>query len=152
EELDAVEGTIFAAGTTRDTTSRIYELKRDLLSLKRAVFPLVDIAERLMRDDLIPATARPYFRDVMDHAVRTTDQIDDLLELVATALSANLALIAVAQNDQMKRLAAWAAIIAVPTMLAGIYGMNFHHMPELDWAWGYPAALAVMGGACVALF
>jgi len=151
-ELDSLESAIFDGGTTRDTTSRIYDLKRDLLGLKRAVSPLVDMADRLMKDDLIPTDARPYFRDVYDHALRTTDQIDDLLELLATALNANLALIAVAQNEQMKRLAAWAAIIAVPTMVAGIYGMNFKHMPELSWIWGYPGALAIMAVACLGLF
>src|SRR5262249_42410375 len=114
--------------------------------------PLVDVADRLTRDDLIPKGVRPYFRDVADHAQRAADRIADQLELLTTTLNANLALIAVAQNDQMKRLAAWAAIIAVPTMVAGIYGMNFHNMPELSWAWGYPAALSIMAGACLALF
>lgn len=154
EQLDELEADIFGSGTTRDTTSRIYLLKRDLLNLKRAVFPLVDMSGRLARfpDALIPEAARPYFRDVYDHSLRSNEMIDTLRELLSAALDANLSLIAVAQNEQMKRLAAWAAIIAVPTMVAGIYGMNFQHMPELAWAWGYPAAIAAMAGSCALLY
>jgi len=154
EEFDRVERQIFDGGTTRDTTGKVYDLKRELLGMRRAVFPLVEMCHRLMRgpDDLIPESARPYFRDIYDHALRVNELIDNLLELLTTALNANLALIAVAQNEQMKRLAAWAAIIAVPTMVAGIYGMNFQHMPELSWLWGYPAALGVMAGSCGILF
>lgn len=154
EALGALEGEIFGSGTTRDTTSRIYGMKRDLLSLKRAVFPLVDVSSQLARfpDELVPEPVRLYFRDVYDHALRSNEMIDTLRELLSAALDANLSLIAVAQNEQMKRLAAWAAIIAVPTMVAGIYGMNFQHMPELSWTWGYPAALATMAGSCAVLY
>lgn len=154
EQLGELEAEIFGSGTTRDTTSRIYLQKRDLLKLKRAVFPLVDMSGQLARfaDDLVPEPVRVYFRDVYDHALRCNEMIDTLRELLGAALDANLSLIAVAQNEQMKRLAAWAAIIAVPTAVAGIYGMNFEHMPELSWAYGYPAAIGVMAGACLTLF
>ncbi|MBI3028188.1 MAG: magnesium/cobalt transporter CorA [Candidatus Rokubacteria bacterium] len=153
-ELEALEETIFGETLSRATTSRIYELKRDLLEVKRAVSPLVDICNRLMRFDipLIPDDTRLYFRDVYDHAIRINEMVDVLRELLTTALEANLSLIAVSQNEAMKKLAAWAAIIAVPTMVAGVYGMNFRHMPELDWLYGYPAAMAATLGICGALY
>jgi hypothetical protein len=102
----------------------------------------VDICNRLVRFDvdLVPEEVRPYIRDVYDHSIRINETVDTLRELLTSALEANLSLIAVAQNDSMKQLAAWAAIIAVPTMIAGVYGMNFRHMPELDWWLGYPFA------------
>ena len=153
-ELEAVEETIFGETLSRATASRIYELKRDLLEIKRAVSPLVDICNRLMRFDvpLIPDDTRLYFRDVYDHAIRINEMVDTLRELLTTALEANLSLIAVSQNEAMKKLAAWAAIIAVPTMVAGVYGMNFRHMPELDWLYGYPAVMAATLGICGALY
>lgn len=139
---------------SRDTTGRIYRLKRDLLAMKRAVSPLVDVCNRLMRFDsqLIPEDTRPYYRDVYDHTIRINEMIDTTRELLTTALEANLSLISVAQNEATKRLAAWAAIIAVPTAVAGIYGMNFRHMPELSWQYGYPFSLVVMVGACAGLY
>jgi magnesium transporter len=154
EKLETLEEEIFGEQFNRQTTSRIYQLKRDLLALKRAVSPLVDVCNRLMRFDLklIPEDTRPYFRDVYDHVVRINEMIDNLRELLTTALEANLSLISVAQTEHTKRLAAWAAIIAVPTMIAGVYGMNFDTMPELHWTFGYPVIMAVMLGACVALF
>jgi magnesium transporter len=154
DDLEALEETIFGETLSRATTSRIYELKRDLLEVKRAVSPLVDICNRLMRFDipLIPDDTRLYFRDVYDHAIRINEMVDILRELLTTALEANLSLIAVSQNEAMKKLAAWAAIIAVPTMVAGVYGMNFRHMPELEWLYGYPAAMAATLGICGALY
>ena len=102
--------------------------------------------------DLIPEDTRPYFRDVYDHVVRLNEIIDNTRELLTTALEANLSLISVSQNEDTKRLAAWAAIIAVPTMVAGIYGMNFNVMPELTWRYGYPVSLGLMASACAALY
>jgi magnesium transporter len=154
DKLGALEDNIFRQTLTRETTERIYQLKRDLLEVKRAVVPLVDMCNRLVRTDvaLIPDDARVYFRDVYDHAIRINEMIDTLRELLTTALEANLSLISVSQNDAMKRLAAWAAIIAVPTMIAGVYGMNFKFMPELDWFWGYPVAMTAMVAACGFLY
>jgi magnesium transporter len=154
DDLEALEETIFGETLSRTTTSRIYELKRDLLEIKRAVSPLVDICNRLIRFDvpLIPDDTRLYFRDVYDHTIRINEMVDTLRELLTTALEANLSLIAVSQNEAMKKLAAWAAIIAVPTMVAGVYGMNFRHMPELDWLYGYPAVMAVTLGICGFLY
>ena len=154
DKLEALEDNIFRQTLTRETTERIYQLKRILLEVKRGVAPLVDMCNRLMRADttLIPDDVRPYFRDVYDHAIRINEMIDVLRELLTTALEANLSLVAVSQNDAMKRLAGWAAIIGVPTMIAGIYGMNFKFMPELDWLFGYPMAMALMIGACGFLY
>jgi len=153
DKLGELEDDIFRQTLTRETTQRIYQLKRDLLEVKRAVAPLVDICNRLVRTDvtLIPDDARVYFRDVYDHTIRINEMIDTVRELLTTALEANLSLISVAQNEAMKRLAGWAAIIAVPTMIAGIYGMNFKFMPELEWPFGYPVTMIVMVGACAFL-
>ena len=154
DRLEELEDNIFQQTLTRETTERIYQLKRNLLEVKRAVAPLVDMCNRLVRTDsaLIHEDARVYFRDVYDHTIRINEMIDTLRELLTTALEANLSLISVSQNEAMKRLAGWAAIIAVPTMIAGIYGMNFKFMPELDWVLGYPVAMVVMLGACGFLY
>jgi magnesium transporter len=153
-ELERLEEAIFGDQFSRDTTESIYNLKRSLLELKRAVSPLVDICNRLVRFDvdLVPEEVRPYIRDVYDHSIRINETVDTLRELLTSALEANLSLIAVAQNDSMKQLAAWAAIIAVPTMIAGVYGMNFRHMPELDWWLGYPFAISLMVAVCGGLY
>jgi magnesium transporter len=154
DRLEELEDDIFQQTLTRQTTERIYQLKRNLLEVKRAVAPLVDMCNRLVRTDsaLIPEDARVYFRDVYDHTIRINEMIDTLRELLTTALEANLSLISVSQNEAMKRLAGWAAIIAVPTMIAGIYGMNFKFMPELDWVLGYPVAMGTMLAACGFLY
>ena len=154
ERLEGLEEEIFDGRFDRTTTSRIYELKRQLVTLKRAVSPLIDICNRLVRFDmaLIPETARPYFRDVYDHVVRINESIDNLRELLTTALEANLSLVSVQQNEVTKKLAAWAAILAVPTAIAGIYGMNFRHMPELDWRYGYAVVMASIVVVCGTLY
>jgi magnesium transporter len=154
DRLGKLEERIFgAARPQRDVAQRIYQLKRLLIAAKRAVSPLVDVCNRLTRwngHGLIPDEVRPYFRDVYDHVVRINDTVDSLRELLSSALDANLALVAIRQNEVMKQLAGWAAIVAAPTLLAGIWGMNFEGMPELRTWWGYPLALAtiftVMGG------
>ncbi|PYN58468.1 MAG: magnesium and cobalt transport protein CorA [Candidatus Rokuibacteriota bacterium] len=154
DKLEALEGEIFGKSFDRATTERIYQLKRDLLEVKRAIAPLVDMCNRLVRTDmtLIPEDVRPYFRDVYDHVIRINEMIDTLRELLTTALEANLSLISVSQNEAMKRLAGWAAIFAVPTMIAGVYGMNFKFMPELEWHLGYPLVMGLMLGACGFLY
>jgi magnesium transporter len=154
EEVEDLEDVIFGMADTGEATSRIYQLKRDLLSLRRAVTPLVEVCNRLMRFDLphIPEDTRVYFRDVYDHIVRLNETIDAQRELLTTALEAHLSLMSHAQNEHMKRITAWAAMIAVPTMIAGIYGMNFKNMPELSWAYGYHISIVVMVAACVGLY
>ncbi|HEY7363534.1 MAG TPA: magnesium/cobalt transporter CorA [Methylomirabilota bacterium] len=154
DQLESLEQEIFEERFDRTTTTRIYRLKRELLELKHAASPLVDIGNRLMRVDLasIHEATRPYFRDVYDHVVRINEMLDTLRELLTTALEANLSLISVSQADVVKRLTSWGAIIAVPTLIASIYGMNFHVMPELHWWFGYPFALTLMLSICGFLY
>jgi magnesium transporter len=154
DELEQLEEEIFGDASSRETTQRIYEFKRRLLEVKRAVSPLVDMCNRLMRTDLelIPEDTRPYIRDVYDHVLRINELVDTLRELLIAALEANLSLIAVRQNEVMRKLAGWAAIIAVPTMIAGIYGMNFEFMPELRWPLGYPLVMGMTLGTCGFLY
>jgi magnesium transporter len=154
DELEGLEDEIFRDNLSRDTTTRIYQLKRELLAVKRAVSPLVEVCNRLTRFDvdMIPEDTRPYFRDVYDHVIRINDMIDNTRELLTTALEANLSLITISQNEDTKRLAGWAAIITTPTLIASIYGMNFEHMPEMSWRYGYPAVLCLMVAASSALY
>jgi len=154
EELVGLEEKIFAEQSRRETTFEIYHLKRQLMEVKRAVSPLIEICNRLMRFDLkvIPEDTRPYFRDIYDHVVRINEMLDNARELLGTALDANFSLISISQNDVAKRFAGWAAIIGVPTMIAGIYGMNFKDMPELNWTFGYPLALTFTFGSALSLY
>lgn len=154
DEVEEIEEVILGEQRSSGATERIYRLKRDLLSLRRAISPLVEVCNRLMRFELpnIPDDTRPYFRDVYDHVMRLNETIDVQRELLTTALEAHLSLVSVAQSDHMKRLAAWAAMIAVPTMIAGIYGMNFTHIPELSWRYGYAASLVAMALASGGLY
>jgi magnesium transporter len=154
DELESLEEVLFQGQFNRDLTQKIYSLKRDLVLVKRAVSPLVEICNRLVRfdTDLIQEEMRPYFRDVYDHVIRINETVDNLRELLTTALEANLSLISVAQNDVMKKLAAWAAIIAIPTLIAGIYGMNFEYMPELRWRYGYVGLMGIMAALCAFVY
>ncbi len=154
KELDDLEDQIFSGKFDRTVTARLYHLRRDLLSLKQAVTPLIDVSAHLSRihSKLISSDSQPYFQDVHDHVVRIADLIESLQQLSHIALESYLALISVAQNDDTKRLAAWAAILAVPTLIAGLYGMNFKFMPETDWQYGYPAAIVMMFTICFLLY
>jgi len=154
EDLENLEETIFDEKFRRETTAQIYHLKHQLLDVKRSVSPLIDICNRLMRFDLkvIEEETRPYFRDVYDHAIRINEMVDNSRDLLTTALEANLSLISISQNEVAKKFAGWAAIIGIPTMVAGVYGMNFKFMPELDWPLGYPIIMAITFGSCVALY
>lgn len=154
QELVQVEDKIFGERPSRETTERIYQLKRELLEVKRAVSPLTDICSRLMRFDLklIPDDIRPYFRDVYDHTLRINEMLDNTRELVTAALEANFSLTSISQSEVSKKFAGWAAIIGVPTMVAGIYGMNFKAMPELNWTYAYPVVLTITFGICIGLY
>jgi len=129
-------------------------LKRELLEVARAVSPLIDVCNRLMRFEMkcISPQTRPYFRDVYDHVIRTNDMINNIQELLKTALEANFALISISQSDVSKKFAGWAAIIAIPTMVAGFYGMNFKSIPEAEWEYGFYAVLLLTLGACITLY
>lgn len=154
QELHSLEQEIFAGRFSAAITGRLYGLMRDLVSVKRAVSPLTDVSSHLARVecDVIPAESRPYFQDVHDHVLRIGEMVDTVQQMTATALNAHLALASVSQNEDTKRLAAWAAILAVPTLIAGLYGMNFENIPELHWSLGYPAAMGVMLLLCLVLY
>ncbi len=154
QKLLEVEEEIFGKKPTRGTTQRIYELKRELLEVKRVMTPLIDICNRLMRFDIkrVPDDTRPYFRDVYDHAIRINEMLDNTRDLVTAALEANFSLTSISQSEVSKKFAGWAAIIGVPTMIAGIYGMNFEAMPELHWTYAYPVVLIVTFVLCVILY
>ncbi|NEA99093.1 magnesium and cobalt transport protein CorA [Streptomyces sp. SID13726] len=151
DDLDAVETDVFAPHSARNSDAgRIYQLKRELLELRRAVVPLGRPLTWLATEPC-PAVApgiRPYFRDVADHLARVIEQINAFDGLLDSILQAHLAQVTVAQNEDMRKITAWAAVIAVPTMVCGVYGMNFDHMPELRWRFGYPTVLAVIATAC----
>jgi magnesium transporter len=152
EDIDAVESAVFTKARARDA-ERIYLLKREVLELRRAVTPLAEplrlLAGRPMR--LVHPSIREYFRDVEDHLARVSEQVAGYDELLTTIVHANLAQVTVAQNEDMRKISAWVAIFAIPTMVAGIYGMNFDTMPELHWRLGYPLVMAVTFGICLAL-
>ena len=129
-------------------------VRRDLLRLRNAVVPLVEVCRRLEHAEVvaIDAAMQPLFRDVTDHILRVQEEIDSLREVLAFAFEASLMTGQAQQTAITRKLAAWAAILAVPTAIAGIYGMNFEHMPELSWRLGYPLALLAMAGCCLALY
>ena len=146
EEIEEIEERIFAGETSRAQIEALYTLKRKLLVLDHATGPLLEVAGKLHGGRVPPICAglQDYFRDVYDHLLRLKQSIDNLRDMVTTAASLNLSLITISESEVTKRLAAYGALLAVPTMVAGIYGMNFRAMPELDWRWGYPAVLAGM--------
>jgi magnesium transporter len=147
-EVETLEERIFAGDTSRAQIESLYTLKRKLATLDHASGPLLEVAAKLHGGRVPPICAglHDYFRDVYDHLLRLHQSIDNLRDMVTAAASMNLSLLTIAENEVTKRLAAYGALVAVPTMLAGVYGMNFRYMPELDWWLGYPAALATMVG------
>ncbi|MFJ9339685.1 magnesium/cobalt transporter CorA [Streptomyces sp. NPDC101733] len=149
-DMDAVETAVFSEGGNRGDAGRIYQLKRELLELRRAVAPLSRPLQHLATQPIavIPAEVRAYFRDVADHLARATEQINAYDGLLDSVLQAHLAQVTVAQNEDMRKITAWAAIVAIPTMVCGVYGMNFDNMPELHWTYGYPLVVGVMAVAC----
>ena len=154
DELETVEERIFANGSPRANIEALYELKNRLMVVKHAVAPLLEGISNLSgaRVPALCTGLREYFRDIYDHLLRLNQTIESIRDSVATAISVNLSMITLQENETMKRLAAYAALIAVPTMIAGIYGMNFEHMPELGWKYGYATALGVMTVLDVYLF
>ena len=152
-DIEEIEHEVFAPRRS-NPGERIYTLEREVLEFHRAVGPLAGAVDRLVRGDheLIDPELRTYFRDVHDHLLRVGGQIAGFRELLSSVLQANLAQLTIHQNDDMRRMSAWLAIGAVPTVLAGIYGMNFKHMPELTEWWGYPLTIAVMGLICTTLY
>ncbi|MEU3094417.1 magnesium and cobalt transport protein CorA [Streptomyces sp. NPDC006967] len=151
-DLEELEAEVFTpdAGGSRHTASRIYNFKRQILEFRRATGPLALPLARLAgagtyggKVPFVEDRALPFFRDVHDHLTRVNESVEGLDRLVSDILSAHLAQVGVGQNDDMRKISAWAAMAVVPTMIGGIYGMNFEHMPELGWRWSYPVVIAV---------
>jgi magnesium transporter len=152
-DVDEVEESVFSPARTNDSI-RIYTLKREIAEVRRAVMPLREPMRRfaLGQVDGIDEDTATYFRDVADHLHRVSEVIDNLDVLLSTAFDAHLARVSVQQNDDMRKISAGAALVVVPTLIAGIYGMNFDHMPELHWAYGFPFAIVLMIGVSTGLF
>ncbi|WP_405738758.1 magnesium/cobalt transporter CorA [Streptomyces sp. NBC_00028] len=161
-DLEELETEVFSpdgGGGSRHTASRIYTFKRQILEFRRATGPLALPLTRLAgvgqfggSVPFVSEKARPFFRDVNDHLTRVNESVEGLDRLVSDILSAHLAQMSVRQNDDMRKISAWAAMAAIPTMIAGIYGMNFDHMPELHWVWSYPAVIALMAALEILLY
>jgi magnesium transporter len=157
QELDArvqaLEQEVFSP-SHGDASARIYGLKRTVLEVHQAVTPLEGPVDGLASGmyPIVPEQMRPYLRDVHDHLLREMGRIIEIRELLTSILTANLTQASFRQNEDVRKISAWAAIIAVPTAIAGIYGMNFEHMPELEWRLGYPLVLALIAGVCLMLY
>jgi magnesium transporter len=153
QDIEEVEADVFSP-TRTNPAERIFKLKREVLEFSRAAMPLAEPLDQLTEGGLpqIEGSMSSYFRDVRDHLNRVVDQIESQRELLTNILTANLTQVGVRQNEDMRKISAWVAIVAVPTMIAGIYGMNFDFMPELRWEFGYPVVLAVMLIACTLLY
>ncbi len=146
DEFEEVETRIFSGQTTRAQVEQVYSLKQQLMVIDHAVVPLIEVVGKLHggRVPAVCAGLPDYFRDVYDHVLRLKQSIDNLRDMLTTAIGVNLSLITLQENEVTKQLAAYAALVAVPTAVAGVYGMNFQHMPELEWIYGYPAAIGLM--------
>jgi magnesium transporter len=159
-DIDEIEAQVFG-GDESDHAQRIYKLKREVLEFRRAVVPFATPLQRLAEEDVsgVSSDLRVYFRDVYDHLLRAADAIESYDKLLTDVLQADLAQVSVRQNqvaarqnDDVRKISAWAAIALAPTLIAGIYGMNFQHMPELGWKYGYGGAVALMAGVCGGLY
>ncbi len=153
EDIEEIETSVFSSRRI-DDVERIYQLKRDIIEMKRTASPLAtplhELAHRAQR--LVHPDIREYFRDVEDHLIRVREQVQSYDELLGSILQAGLARLTVSENEDMRKISAWVAMAAVPTMIAGVYGMNFEHMPELQSEWGYPAVLTLMLTVCATMF
>ncbi|MBI5330978.1 MAG: magnesium and cobalt transport protein CorA [Betaproteobacteria bacterium] len=154
ERHAGLEAGVFSSAFSQDTLQRLFEAKREILSLLATVQPIPEICGDLIRlhPDVVEKDLRAYFRDVEDHALRLIQILDRLREMSSDAMQLSLATVAMQQSDSVQKLAGWGAILAIPTLVFSLYGMNFQVMPELQWAFGYPLALAVTGAACYWLY
>ncbi|HEX6550404.1 MAG TPA: magnesium/cobalt transporter CorA [Gammaproteobacteria bacterium] len=153
-ELESIEERIFSGTSARANIEALYELKQKLMVLKHATAPLLEAVSKLYggRVPMVCSGMGEYFRDIYDHLVRLNQTIDSTRDMVVTALSVNLSMIALQENETTKKLASYAALLAIPTLIVGIYGMNFVDMPELKWRFGYPLILALMTAIDIWLF
>ena len=154
DELNRLEQDIFAETYRRDVILKLYDLKRELTQLRLAVSPLQDILAQLtrMHGDLVPKEVRPYFRDVLDHAMRVNESTDTMREMLTAAMSVNLSLVTINQGEVVKKLAGWAALLAAPTLITSWYGMNFQNMPELRGRYSYFILIGVVAVVCLGLY
>ena len=152
-DIDSIEEEAFSTRSSTDI-AQIYMLKREVVELRRAVSPLSVALQKILTEhkDLISKEILRYMRDVMDHQNQAADLITSYDEMLSSLVQAALAKVGMQQNTDMRKISAWVAIAAVPTMIAGIYGMNFEHIPELEWTWGYPAVLIFMFSVCFLLY
>jgi magnesium transporter len=152
--FEEIEAQIFHTAFDREAIERLYRLKGEMMRLRDGALPIGDICGQLIRfhEGIVRKDLRAYFRDVEDHAARIIKGLDTLREMLTTAIQVNLAIVTVSQNEVVKRLAGWGAILAVPTVVFSMYGMNFRSMPELDRWWGYPATLVLTASACAGLY
>ncbi|HEU5142680.1 MAG TPA: magnesium and cobalt transport protein CorA [Solirubrobacterales bacterium] len=152
-DVQQVERQVFSEDQD-NPAERIYKLEREVLDFHAAVVPLSGAVDEISRGhfEVVPDELREYYRDVHDHLRRVSGRIAAFRELLGSALQANLTQVSVRQNEDMRKISAWVAILAVPTMIAGVYGMNFEQMPELEWRFGYPAVLAVIAVVCLLLY
>jgi magnesium transporter len=153
DRSEAIEDQVFGGTAHGQVQNEIFGLKKDLIKFRRSISPLRAVLDVMQRRsvDVVTVPLEPYYRDVYDHVLRATDFVDGLRDILSSALEASLAVISNRLNEVAKRLTSWAAIILVPTLIAGIYGMNFVHIPELDWLFGYPFALGLMALSALVL-
>lgn len=151
DHFEEIEKSVFGDTMNRLLIGDVYKLKRNLLKLRNAALPVSNICMELMRlhEDIIPKELRAYFRDVQDHVAHLVAMADSMQDMLSSAMQVNLALVGVSQNDVVKRLAGWGAILAIPTVVFSLYGMNFRNMPELQWTYGYPAAVGITIVGCI---
>lgn len=154
DELEAIEEDIFEPGSARQNIERLYALKRRLGVVRHAVVPLMEATAKLWGGRVPPVCERSqdYFRDVYDHLVRSNATLEALRETIGTAIQVNLSMVTIEESETTKRLAAWAGIFAVATAFVGVWGMNFQHMPELAWTWGYPLSLGLIAAVCGVMY
>jgi len=152
DDIDEVEVGVFSRSST--DVQRVYQLKREIVEFKRAVLPLARPLEALTSGQVpsVPLEIRRYIRDIADHHSRVTEQVASFDDLLTSILQASLAQVGIQQNNDMRKISAWVAIAAVPTMIAGVYGMNFDYMPETKWQFGYPLIVGVMVAACATMY
>jgi magnesium transporter len=153
DDIEEVEEQVFSS-ERHNVTERIYKLKREVLSMHRATAPLIEPLAKVANGEApwVHEDLHEYYRDIYDHVARANDTVDGMREMLNGVLDANTAQISVRQNEDMRKISAWVAIAAVPTLLAGIWGMNFQHMPELSWRFGYPMALAIIATVMLVLY
>ncbi|HEV8681747.1 MAG TPA: magnesium/cobalt transporter CorA [Actinomycetota bacterium] len=153
DESETIEEEVFSEDTSEDVQKRIFHLRKRVMTFRRRLSPLRDVLQLLQGDsELVTRPLEAYYRDVTDHVIRTIEFVDNLRDLLTSALEAHLAQVSNRLNEVMKALTSWAAIILVPTLIAGVYGMNFRHVPELNWLYGYPFALGLMAVTATGLY